>query len=145
MKNKNNYLCKLLYLNNDTDFKTLILSFVDKYYYLDNKNFEFNNSICNIEKNKFPSWKSKCFYKTDILKNNTTQYRIILYKFDELTVYLEVNGLFKLFDDIIKNFDKIKIKLYNKDINTPEKLKHEISLFLLNKDKEDTLNKIKST
>ena len=120
MKNKNNYLCKLLYLNNDTDFKTLILSFVDKfkdydkYYYLDNKNFEFNNCICNIEKNKFPSWKSKCFYKTDILKNNTTQYRIILYKFDELTVYLEVNGLFKLFDDIIKKFDKIKINFIKK-------------------------------
>jgi hypothetical protein len=71
MKNKNNYLCKLLYLNNNTDFKTLILSFIDKfkvydkYYYLDNKNFEFNNSICicNIKKIKFLVGNQNIFIK----------------------------------------------------------------------------------
>lgn len=101
----------------------------------DNPNFVFNDClcVCNIKKYSSPHWNSTCYYKSNTTNKNVSWYRIILYKYSDLTLYIEKNGQLNIFCDIL---DDIKYDIMNinisKNIDCPEKLKREISNSLTN-------------
>lgn len=137
--------CKLLYLNDIKDFYNFIKEISNifknnneknKKYILDNPEFNFNNNfcICNIEKYDNPRWISKCNFKIKKYnKINITHNRIIIYKYDNITIYIEKCGQFKILNKYINSFDNIDINFIDKNIDTFEKLHTEINNFILNK------------
>ena len=143
--NKKDHFSKLLYLETIEDFEKLILKIIsifkdnnknNKQYILDNPEFSFNNSlcICNFEKYNNPSWLSKCNFKIKNYNNkNITYNRIIIYKYDNITIYIEKCGQSKILNKYIDSFYNSDIKFTNKNIDTPEKIHTEISNYILNK------------
>jgi hypothetical protein len=151
IKTKEGTISKLINFDNIINLNSFIIKLVTKFknstqYTSDNSDFKFvgNICICNIEKHSVPNWNSTSYYKIKMSKKNTTQYRIILYKYDNLTIYIEKNGQFKLLDNILDDnkYNIMKIKFISKNINTPDKLHNEINNFLLNKDIIKEINNI---
>jgi len=64
---------------------------------------------------------------------NITHNRIIIYKYDAITIYIEKCGQSKILNKYINSFDNIDINFSNKNIDTTEILYTEISNFILNK------------
>lgn len=140
--NKKEHFSKLLYLNNIEEFDKFIFEITNIFkeknekYFLDNPEFIFDNSlcICNIEKHNNPNWLSTCNFKIkNYNKINITHNRIIIYKYDNITIYIEKCGQTKILNKYIDSFDNIDINFINKNIDTSEKLHTEISNFILNK------------
>lgn len=144
-------ISKLINFNNIINLNSFISELINKFknsneYTIDNSNFNFTGKICicNIEKHSVPNWNSTSYYKIQIPKQNITQYRIILYKYTDLTIYIEKNGQFKLLDSFLDEdkYDIMKLKFTSKNIDTPEKLHSEINNFLLNKNIIKEINNI---
>jgi hypothetical protein len=151
----NDIFSKLLYLNNIEEVDKFIFEITNIFkhnnkknekYFLDKQEFIFDNSlcICNIEKHNNPNWLSTCNFKIkNYNKINITYNRIIIYKYDNITIYIEKCGQTKILNKYIDSFDNIDINFINKNIDTSEKLHTEISNFILNKKEIITdINKI---
>ena len=148
----NDIFCKLLFLDNSDDILIIKNDIIQKIknnnhnktFILDNPEFNFINSlcVCNIKKQETPDWKSKCKYKlNDNYLLNITHNRLILYKYDDLIVYVEKNGQFKLLNSIFNKFNNSNVIFNKKNINTPEILNEEITNYILNKN--ENLNNLK--
>ena len=151
IQNEERTVSKLIIFDNINNQNSFITELINKFknsneYKIDNPNFNFNDKlcICNIEKHSIPNWNSNCNYKIQFSKQNITQYRMILYKYTDLTIYIEKNGHFKILESILSEnkYDIIKIKTISKNIDTPEKLHNEINNFLLNKNIIKEINNI---
>jgi hypothetical protein len=141
----NDIFCKLLYLDNIEEFDKFISNITNilrdnnkknKKYILDKLEFNFDNNlyICNFEKHNNPRWLSKSNFKIKNYNNkNITHNRIIIYKYDAITIYIEKCGQSKILNTYINSFDNININFSNKNIDTTEKLHAEISDFILEK------------
>ena len=88
-------ISKLINFNNINNLNSFITELINRFknsneYRIDNSNFNFNDKICicNIEKHSIPNWNSTSYYKIQMPKQNITQYRIILYKYTDLTIYI---------------------------------------------------------
>jgi hypothetical protein len=141
----NDIFCKLLYLNNIQEFDKFISKITNilrdnnkknKKNILDKLEFNFDNNlyIFNFEKHNNPIWLSKSNLKIKNYNNkNITHNRIIIYKYDAITIYIEKCGQSKILNKYINSFDNIDINFSNKNIDTTEILYTEISNFILNK------------
>jgi hypothetical protein len=151
IQNEEGTISKLINFNNIIELNSFITELINKFkslkkYTIDNPSFNFNGEICicNIEKHSVPNWHSTSYYKIQMPKQNITQYRIILYKYAGLSIYIEKNGQFKLLDSILdeNKYDIMKLNFTSKNIDTLEKLRSEINNFLLNKNIIREINNI---
>lgn len=114
--------------NLDTFINELITKFKkSKKYIIDNPKFNFNDKlcICNIKKQSIPNWNSKCTYITNTNEKNTTHYRIVMYKYTNLILYIEKNGQIKILDKILEKYKNI--------IDTEDKLDVIIDNYYMDK------------
>jgi hypothetical protein len=128
----------LIYFSGEIEFNIFIddLKKCNKKHIINhNPNFDFLEEngklcICNISKEDKPNWFSTCIIKKPSLEKikNTHTYRIVIYKFTDLIIYVEINGGIQIFDATI---DKYNSEIFNLPKNiTIDILNDKINNFL---------------
>ncbi len=133
-------MIKLVYFDNTCQFEEFInklKQYKTKNYENDNKDFIFSyeNSklcICNFSKEILPNWSKKCMYKhQQNTPNDKKYYQLILYKYSDQILYLEICGNIKLFNKLLKlNYGIKKFNITARQLNI-EQLNTEINKFTI--------------
>lgn len=140
---------KLIYLNVEqfSNFKNKLNKFmVDNNYENSNENLIFENDccMCNVTKKNNPNWHNTSIYENLSNLLNTTNYRIVIFKYEPNIYYIEKNGginITSLLENILISFERKKwFEINTMSISFKEKIRNCINS--INNDENKSLLKM---
>jgi hypothetical protein len=154
--NNTNINCYLIYLEHFEDIEKNITNFCEKQKYEKIIDLKDELQIYKLKKTKDPNWKKYIIINDNNTNNDIEEilnYRICVYKYEENTYYIEINGqlhfnyIFKSLQSI-KDHKQLKKSFYeiyrNNKQNDENKLKNSITYYLNNEDYEDLIIELKN-
>lgn len=135
---------KLIHLNDEqfNNFKNKLNEFmVDNNYENSNVDFIFENDCCecNITKKNIPNWHNTIIYNNSSNFSNETHHRIVIFKYQLNTYYIEKNGsinISSLLENILISFERKKwLEINTSSILFNEKIKKYIDSINNNENK----------